>query len=58
MSQANPWASVAVYAEELAPAVAAALDAVSTVAKAVVRADTRTLGSELVTVLPSDETES
>ena len=55
MSSQNPWSVLAIFAEELAPAAQTALDAVALVAHAVVRADERSIGAEVVTLTPSNQ---
>ena len=57
MSSQNPWSVLAVYAEELAPVAQLALDAVASVANAVVRADERSIGTEVVTLPSSNQEE-
>ena len=52
MSSQNPWSVLAVFAEELAPVAQSALDAVASVANAVVRADIRVEGTTSAHVLP------
>lgn len=54
MSSQNPWFVLATFAEELAPVAQGALEAVSAVSNAVVRADIKVIEADKKLLPPSN----